>query len=216
VALLADFGTSWTKLLDTASGERRIEKTRDVRGLEVNLATGHNTNGRAQRAVNELIALGQGALSLVGERDFSVLDIGSRDVKYLRVAGRRVDEMNWSLKCGAMTGFTLELILDYFKIDPARVEADGKASGVTCGVLGMEQIFEAIAAGTSAEQAVAGFARGLALNAWQFIGRPERFFLSGGMCDNPLFLRSFPRGTEVSPLGRFVLVEGLKKELELG
>jgi hypothetical protein len=34
------------------------------------------------------------------------------------------------------------------------------------------------------------------------------------MCDNRLFLRSFPPGVEVVPLGRFVLVEGLVAELE--
>jgi len=50
------------------------------------------------------------------------------------------------------------------------------------------------------------------LNAWNFIGSPRGFYLSGGMCDNPLFLGSFPEGVEVIPLGRFVLVEGLRKE----
>ena len=48
--LLADFGTSWTKLLDTASGERRIEKTKDLGQLKADLATGHNANGRAGRS----------------------------------------------------------------------------------------------------------------------------------------------------------------------
>ena len=125
----------------------------------------------------------------------------------------RVSEMNWSAKCGAMTGFTLELILDYFKLDPAAVETGEKAMGITCGVLGMEQLFEQIAAGGSPERAVANFTRGLAVNAYRFIGQPKRFYLSGGMCDNPLFIRSFPADVEVLPLGRFVLVEGLRKEL---
>lgn len=212
MALLADFGTSWTKLLDTRSGVRSILKSKDLEGIKVDLATGHNTRGMAGRAVNELIALGAGALELVSEPDFTVLDIGSRDVKYLRVTERRVDEMNWSVKCGAMTGFTLELILDYFAVDPEAVEPGERALGITCGVLGMEQLFETIASGGSAERAVAEFTRGLALNAWQFINRPSRFYLSGGMCDNPLFLRSFPEGVEALPLGRFVLVEGLRKE----
>ena len=216
MALLADFGTSWTKLLDTATGIRTISKTKDLKDLEVKLATGHNTCGQAERTVNELIALGAGALELVDEPDFTVLDIGSRDVKYLHVDGRVVDEMNWSVKCGAMTGFTLELILGYFGVDPARVEPGERALGITCGVLGMEQLFETIAGGRSAERAVADFTRGLALNAWQFINRPSRFYLSGGMCDNPLFLRSFPPKVEVLPLGRFVLVEGLRKEFDNG
>ena len=46
--VLADFGTSWTKLLGTATGEKRIEKTKDLPSLKVDLATGHNTNNRAE------------------------------------------------------------------------------------------------------------------------------------------------------------------------
>jgi hypothetical protein len=61
---------------------------------------------------------------------------------------------------------------------------------------------------------VARFARGIALNAHRFIGEPKEFYLSGGMCENRLFRRSFPDGAEVRALGRFVLVEGLRSELE--
>ena len=216
MAVLADFGTSWTKILDTGSGERRIEKTKDLAPFKADLATGHNTNNRARRTVNELIALGDGAMQLVDDKEYTVLDVGSRDVKYVRFAGGRVAQMDWSAKCGAMTGFTLELILSYFLVDPAAVEPGKSAMSITCGVLGMEQLFEAIGAGRSIESALADFTRGLASNAYQFIGRPGRFYLSGGMCENPLFLKSFPTGVEVLPLGRFVLVEGLRSEYELG
>ena len=215
MAVLADFGTSWTKILDTDSGERRIEKTKDLATFKADLATGHNTNNRAQRTVNELIALGDGAMQLVDDKEYTVLDVGSRDVKYVRFDGGRVVQMDWSAKCGALTGFTLELILSYFSVDPAEVEPGRGTMGITCGVLGMEQLFEAIAAGRSIESALADFTRGLASNAYQFIGRPGRFYLSGGMCENQLFLKSFPAGVEVLPLGRFVLVEGLRSEYEL-
>ena len=94
MALLADFGTSWTKVLDTASGERWLEKTGKTGSLRVDLATGHNTNGRARRTVNELIALGRGSMQLVEESDYTVLDVGSRDVKYVKFIGRKVAEMN--------------------------------------------------------------------------------------------------------------------------
>ena len=47
------------------------------------------------------------------------------------------------------------------------------------------------------------------MNAYRFIGEPEQFYLSGGMCENRLFRRSFPETAEVQALGRFVLVEGL-------
>jgi len=215
LAILADFGTSWTKILNTESGERRIEKTKDLAPFKADLATGHNTNNRrAWRTVNELIALGNGSMQLVDGKEYTVLDVGSRDVKYVKFVRGKVTEMNWSAKCGALTGFTLELILDYFSVDPARVKPGKGTMGITCGVLGMEQLFEAIAAGGTLEAALADFTRGLASNAYQFIGRPGRFYLSGGMCDNPLFLKSFPPGVEVFPLGRFVLVEGLKWQYE--
>jgi activator of 2-hydroxyglutaryl-CoA dehydratase len=214
MAILADFGTSWTKVLDTASGRRKIAPTKDMADISAELATGHNTQRRALRSVNELIALGDGAMHLVDDNAFTVLDVGSRDVKYVRFDSGRVSEMNWSAKCGAMTGFTLELILKYFEIDPASVEKGDSVMGITCGVLGMEQLFEQIASGGAPERAVANFTRGLAVNAYRFIGQPKRFYLSGGMCDNSLFIRSFPEGVEVLPLGRFVLVEGLRKELD--
>lgn len=214
MALLADFGTSWTKTLDTGSGERKIRKTKDLGLLRADLATGHNAGRRAGRAVNELIALGDGSLQLVEQERFTVLDVGSRDVKFVRFEDRKLREMNWSAKCGALTGFTLELVLGYFGVDPARTAPGTRAMGITCGVLGLEQLFEAIAAGEGPESAIAGFTSGLAANAHAFIGRPERFYLSGGMCDNSLFMRSFPSGVEVVPLGRFVLIEGLKAGLQ--
>jgi hypothetical protein len=36
-------------------------------------------------------------------------------------------------------------------------------------------------------------------------------YLSGGLCDNPLFVASFP--CPVSPLGRFLLLAGLQATL---
>ncbi|MEA1996874.1 MAG: ATPase, partial [Gemmatimonadota bacterium] len=186
MALLADFGTSWTKTLDTSSGIKSVRKTTEVASLKADLATGHNTRKRTVRTVNELIALGDGAMQMTGDEDYTVLDIGSRDVKYVRFEKNRVAEMNWSAKCGALTGFTLELIMSYFSVNPEEVKPGGRAAGITCGVLGMEQLFEAVASGKSIGSAVAEFTRGLAMNAWFFIGKPERFYLSGGMCDNPL------------------------------
>jgi len=78
----------------------------------------------------------------------------------------------------------------------------------------MEQVFELLAQGVPLTEAVARFVRGVALNVHRFIKHPEKFYLSGGMCLNHLFLKSFPTGVEVVPLGRFVLIEGLITEME--
>ncbi len=213
MALLADFGTTWTKLLDTRTGERQVLATRDAREQKADVATGHNARRRASRHVNELIAMAQGGERLLGEPEFLLLDVGSRDVKYVHMRRGELVGMDWTTTCGALTGFTLELLGHYYGLDYGKIQPSGKSVPVTCGVLGMEQLFELVSEGVSEEEAVARFARGIAVNAHRFIGEPEQFYLSGGMCENRLFMGSFPDGVEVRPLGRFVLVEGLAAEL---
>lgn len=214
MALLGDFGTTWTKLLETETGERRVLPTREAHEVRTDVATGHNARRRAPRHVNELIALAQGGGRLIPEQEFLLLDVGSRDVKYVHMRRGKLVAMDWTTTCGALTGFTLELLGSYYGLDYSTVEPSPKSVPVTCGVLGMEQLFELVSEGVSEEEAVARFARGIALNAHRFIGEPQEFYLSGGMCENRLFRRSFPDGVEVRALGRFVLVEGLRGELE--
>jgi len=214
MALLADFGTTWTKLIDTETGTRRIEKSRHVAHVHADLATGHNARPRSRASINELIALFEGGLHTVAENDFILVDIGSRDLKYIKVADRKVGEMDWSTSCGTLTGFTLELLASYFSIDYHTLTPSPKRDSFTCGLLGIERLFERLANGSSVEESVAAFTHSIALNAFNFIGKPEKFYLSGGMCDNPLFIASFPGGVEVIPLGRFVLLEGVLKEHE--
>jgi activator of 2-hydroxyglutaryl-CoA dehydratase len=212
--VLGDFGTTWTKLFDTESGDRRVLPTKDAHGLRADLATGHNARRRAPRHINELIALAQGAQRLIQASEFIVLDVGSREVKYVHLRDGDLLDMDWTGTCGSLTGFTLELLGSYYGLDYSAVEPSDKSVPVTCGVLGMEQLFELVSEGVSEAEAVARFARGITLNAHRFIAEPQHFYLSGGMCDNPLFLRSFPPGVDVRPLGRFVLIEGLIAELE--
>jgi len=213
MALLGDFGTTWTKLLDTETGERSVLPTRAARDVRTDLATGHNARRRAPRHVNELIALAQGGGRLIGEPEFLLLDVGSRDVKYVHMRDGELAAMDWTATCGALTGFTLELLGSYYALDYGKIEPSAKSVPVTCAVLGMEQLFELVSEGVAVEEAVARFARGIALNAHRLIGEPRKLHLSGGMCENRLFRRSFPEEVQVQPLGRFVLVEGLMPEL---
>jgi activator of 2-hydroxyglutaryl-CoA dehydratase len=214
MAVVADFGTTWTKWLDSESGERRVVPTQGAHGLRADIATGHTARRRAARHVNELIAMAQGGGRMVSEPEFLVVDVGSRDVKYIHMRDGELVGMDWTATCGALTGFTLELLGRYFELDYDVIEPAETSVPVTCGVLGMEQLFELVSQGVSEAEAVARFARGIAMNAYRFIGEPERFYLSGGMCENRLFRRSFPATAEVRALGRFVLVEGLLAELE--
>ena len=60
--LLADFGTSYCKLLDTNSGKppRLIPTRKFDRSIQVDIATGHNGKRYSVRYVNELTALARG------------------------------------------------------------------------------------------------------------------------------------------------------------
>lgn len=207
--LLADFGTSYCKFLDLATDTPYLTPTRELsKTVRVDVATGHNGRRYADHYVNELTALAKGGEVLIAGGSFTLLDCGSRDIKYVRYDRGKVKDMGWNAECGASMGFTIELLERYYDLNFSCLEVPSTSFSVTCGVLGMSHIFDAVVGGESEAEAVARFVKGIALNAFNFSGRPESLYLSGGLCDNPLFVKSFP--CEVIPLGRFVLLKGLK------
>jgi activator of 2-hydroxyglutaryl-CoA dehydratase len=213
--ILADFGTSYSKFLDldASSPQPSIVATRELpRDLRVDLATGHNGKRFGSRYVNELTALARGAEALIRDQSYLILDCGSRDIKYVRYRDGQLQDMGWNAECGASMGFTVELLERYYNLDFRKLPVPDKGFSVTCGVLGMSDIFDAITSGTDEAEAVARFVRGIAINAYRFAGSPAKLYLSGGLCDNPLFVKSFP--CQVEPLGRFVLLAGLRRILE--
>lgn len=211
--LLADFGTSYCKILDTEDGRpARIVATRELdRSFCADLATGHNAARRSRRSINELTALARGGQQLVNRSDFVLLDCGSRDIKFVRFREGKVVDMGWNAECGASMGFTIELLSAYYRLDYGTIPVPATGFSITCGVLGMSHIFDAVISGASEVEAVAKFVRGIALNAYRFANEPDELYLSGGLCDNPLFIASFP--CRILPLGRFVLLEGLRATL---
>lgn len=213
--ILLDSGTAYSKLYHLEEDRYEILPNRTLKSrmsqYHVVAATGHNASRFSDRLLNELLALAYGGLELVEESDFVLVDCGARDIKMVRVEGRRVQEMNWNTECGAFCGQTVELLLGHFGLRADSITPETRPLAVTCGVLGMTQLFDLIAADVSPEEALARFVRGIAENVQRFAGRPERFYLSGGFCDNRLFLDSMD--CQVVPLGRFVLLEGLRAEL---
>ncbi|MDA8165360.1 MAG: ATPase [Desulfobacteraceae bacterium] len=206
--IFGDFGTSYCKLWEPEAGPPRVVATKDLPpGVRVDWATGHNGKRLGARCVNELIALARGGERLIAEPSYLLLDCGSRDIKFIRYQDGGVADMGWNAECGASMGFTIELLARYYDLDYRRIAVPGKTFSVTCGVLGMSHIFDAVIGGVPVAEAVARFVKGIALNAYRFAGSPARIYLSGGLSDNPLFVGSFP--CEVVPLGRFVLLEGL-------
>ena len=212
--ILADFGTSYSKFLDLGSptGEPYILPTKELdRDLKVDIATGHNGKRFSPRYINELIALARGGESLIGEDSYLLLDCGSRDIKYVRYHGGKLQDMGWNAECGASMGFTVELLEKYYDLDYGEIPVPQRGFSITCGVLGMSHIFDAVISGMTESEAVARFVYGIALNGYRFAGSPEKLYLSGGLCDNPLFVGSFP--CEIVRLGRFVLLAGLEEFL---
>ena len=212
--ILADFGTSYCKIVDLEQDctEPQIVATKEIdRNLRVDLATGHNGKRFAARYINELTALARGGKKLINKADFVLLDCGSRDIKFIRYENFKVADMGWNAECGASMGFTIEMLAAYYKLDYANIPVPETGFSITCGVLGMSHIFDAVVSGSSETEAVAKFVRGIARNAWRFAGTPDRLYLSGGLCDNPLFIGSFP--CEIISLGRFVLLQGLQEHL---
>lgn len=207
--LLADFGTSYCKILDTLSGEQpRVVATRDLpANYCADLATGHNAGRRSRKSINELTALAWGGEQLIDEPDFVLLDCGSRDIKFVRYQKGQITDMGWNAECGASMGFTIELLARYYDLDFNTIPVPSTGFSITCGVLGMSNIFDAVVSGSTEIEAVAKFVRGIALNGFRFAGSPDKLYLSGGLCENPLFVGCIP--CEVIRLGRFVLLTGL-------
>jgi activator of 2-hydroxyglutaryl-CoA dehydratase len=210
-SILLDCGTSYAKVQYMDTGRRRIVPARDILRnpdrYHVAAATGHNAGVKPDIRLNELVALAHGGLSLIEDKNFTLLDCGARDVKYVKVKSRKVRGMDWNTECGAFTGQVIELLSRYFDMDPSALPASSGRLPVVCGVLGMTAMFDRIAQGAPHEVAFAEFLRGIAFNCETLVGRPDVLYLSGGLCENRTFVNSF--SCEVKPLGRFVLLNGL-------
>jgi activator of 2-hydroxyglutaryl-CoA dehydratase len=214
--LIADCGSTWTKILEIESGVLEILPTKElVRRTDAffDIATGHSGKQRCRLYKNELIALAEGGLSLIGERDFSLIDVGGRDIKFVRFRDRKVEKLDWNLSCGSTTGATVELLGGYYDVDFSALESTEKWINVTCGVFGMEKVLEQISFGIPPAESIAMFLHGLVRNVYDFAGRPAHLYLSGGFCENRCFLKTIGRYCGVSPLGRTVPLEGLKNEI---
>ena len=217
--LIADCGSTWSKIFDSNSKSLNVLATKDLireKDLVFDVATGHCAKKRCRRYVNELIALSEGGLSLIEEDDFSLVDVGSRDIKFVRFKSRKLDKLDWNLACGSTTGATVELLAKYYEVDFSHLPPSDKWVNVTCGVFGMERVLEQIAMGKTPEESISMFIHGMVRNVFDFIGRPAKVYLSGGFCENRTFLETFKIYADVIPLGRAVLIEGLKIMVEKG
>lgn len=217
--IFGDAGSSWCKVFslgENAGDNASVDAVRIVSVQKMNQGdmrfdwgTGHTARKRSTHFENDLISLTKGALALVDDTDFTMLDLGSRDAKLVGFTDRRPVKLDWSVGCAAATGATMEMLGRFYDIDFEKIVIADDWSPVTCGTYAVERIMDAVSNGDAPDTAVARFVHGLARNAFSFSGEPKRLYLSGGFTTNRAFLSALSRYTEVIPMGRTVPLAGL-------
>lgn len=176
-------------------------------------ATGHMVKNHIKPEgtyENEVIALAYGAMKILDNpQNATIVDLGSRDIKWIKFKNGKYSDLDWNGSCGSATGATVEMLCKFYDIDPADIAVQKEKIPVTCGVFAMEKIMDLIASGAQAEIAISKYIHGIAYNTWKFAGQPDIMYLSGGFCMNPCFIKSLELYCKVVPLGRYVLLEGL-------
>lgn len=175
-------------------------------------ATGHMSSRRLKpnaKYENELVAMALGGMKILTEPDVTLLDLGSRDSKWIRYKNYKYNDLDWNGSCGSGTGATIEMVCNFYEFDPRELPIEKEKIAVTCGVFGMEKIMDLVARGFSADVAISRYIHGIAFNVWNFAQRPDKIYLSGGLCLNRCFVESLRQYCEVITLGRYVLLEGL-------
>ncbi|HOJ49532.1 MAG TPA: ATPase [Spirochaetota bacterium] len=209
--MIADIGTTWTKILDGKYYHILLTKDIIKEKWYFRKATGHLGKNFSKIYINELEALARGSRKLIKENNFIVVDVGSRDIKYVEFKNGFFSKLDWNQSCGATTGFTLELIMNYYGLKSEDIiVTESKPSPITCSVFGLEKVFDSIINNISPEVAIGDFIKSLVYNIYEFSGKPEKIYLSGGMCENVAFVKALSMLCEVFLLGRFVLLEGIK------
>ena len=181
----------------------KLLKTLDIKFTK---ACGHMT-GDIQHE-NEIIALASGCKGKVDD-NATILDLGSRDAKWIRFKNAKFSDMDWNTSCASSTGATVEMLLKFYDVVSADLSFNPQKFPVTCGIFGLEKIMDDISGGSAPQEAISKFIHGIAYNAWNFAKKPSKIYLSGGFCVNECFVSSLKDYCEIELLGRFILCEGL-------
>jgi len=212
--LLCDGGTSYSKIYDTDTQQLTIIPTKELVRNQTryfDYATGHSSKSATTHYVNELIALAEGGLQLVQQSNFTLLDIGSRDMKFVQFYDRQPVNMDWNSSCGGNIGFTVEVLARHYDIEYDSLEPVKESIPVTCGLLGVEKVFDEINNGLLPEVGIAKFLKGIAKVSFHFAKKPTDIYLSGGFNLNRCFVNILKEFCQVNLLGRDVLTQGLLK-----
>jgi len=225
-----DAGTTWSKIVERNGSDKMkpyqnymVKEENGVKyyilpsselkktNIIFDKATGHmslNLINDKKDYENEVIALTNGFRKHVSE-DSMVLDMGSRDSKWVLFKNGKFKDLDWNSSCSSSTGATIEMLLKFYNLKSENLQFNQEKYVITCGIFGLERIMDDIAKGEKSEEAISKFIHGIAHNAWVFAKKPEKLYLSGGFCENECFVQSLKQYCEVIPLGRFLLCEGL-------
>lgn len=234
--LYVDAGTTWSKVCEFSPCESLFEDkfkkylklTKDNRkyyiipsnllknaGFNFTAATGHMSKinlTNENNYMNEVIALSKGFLVNNDKKSGLILDLGSRDAKWVKFNNGKFKDLDWNNSCASATGATIEMLLKFYEVSVDELEVTDEKYNITCGIFGLEKIMDDIANGEKANLAISKFLHGIAYNAWSFAKKPKEIYLSGGFCDNKCFTDSLSKYVKVNKLGRFVLLDGLMQE----
>jgi activator of 2-hydroxyglutaryl-CoA dehydratase len=237
--LLIDAGTSYFKIYNIKTKKYAIHsilEANKIKNKEVVLATGHNKHiFKNAKKINELVCLSKGLdininnfnnfiknknnnnnknnnINNNNNNNFIIIDVGSRDIKLLEYTNNKFIKCDWNSTCGAMIGFTVELMCKYFKVDINQLKKTDKILDITCGLLGITNFFDLISKNNkNINEAISALIKGMAKYTYNFSNNKGVFYLSGGLCENTLFIEYLKEyNKNIKPLGRFILLEGLK------
>lgn len=212
-----DAGTTWAKILEikeNSKKEYKIFLSSELKNLDLvfEKVTGHNVgqNVKQKNYVNEVVALALGFQNL-NKKEGTILDLGSRDIKWVKYKEGKFKDMDWNASCASATGATIEMLLKFYDVKITELIATEEKYAITCGIFGLEKIMDDISRGVEAKIAISKFVHGIAYNAYNFTKRPDKLYVSGGFCENKCFIDCLKFYCEIEPLGRFVLLDGLEK-----
>ncbi len=220
MTLYLDAGTTYSKIIskDKIFDDKFCLKNFDGKNYyilpskiikEQNIKPTRSCGHMADASENEIIALANGAKKMNIDNNATVLDLGSRDAKWINFKNGKFHDMDWNTSCASSTGATVEMLMKFYDINYDDLSFNEEKFVVTCGIFGMEKIMDSISNGEKPQTAISKFIHGIAYNAWNFAKRPDKIYLSGGFCQNKCLVDSLENYCEVVPLGRFVLCEGL-------
>lgn len=179
-----DAGTTWSKILEITPAQERkysVYPTSEARkfNFEYEKMTGHTTDKTAKNYENEVVALAHGAKKYL-EDNFIALDLGSRDIKWVKYKNSKFCDMDWNSSCAAATGATIEMLLKFYDVRVEELEFNKEKYPVTCGIFGLEKIMDDVSGGLEPKIAISKFIHGIAYNAYNFTKNPDKICISGG------------------------------------